>query len=139
MTIPTTIKHGSATWWVLQALRDFGAMTDRELLSLGTHETPEALDRVRSLHMVAKNHEGRFEIQPKGRNALNAANRQRWKEHKTTKAASRTLVNAGVRGEPYSCPELKPYVGRPGAMDAYSLPSRVGDRRFHYRTGEVMA
>jgi hypothetical protein len=139
MTTRTTLKHGTANWWVLQALKDFGAMDERELLALGTHETPDALQAVRNLHMVTKNHDGKFEIQAKGRNALAAANKQRWKDHKTTRATSRTLVNAGVRGEPYSCPELKPYVGRPGAMDAYNLPSRVGDRRFHYRTGEVMA
>lgn len=27
----------------------------------------------------------------------------------------------------YTGSELRPYVGRPGAMDAYNLPSRVGD------------
>lgn len=139
MTIPTTLKHGSATWWVLQALRDFGAMDERELLALGTHETPDALQAARNLHMVTKNHEGKFEIQPKGRNALATANKQRWKDHKTTKATSRTLTNAGVKGAPYNCPELRPYSGRPGAMDAYNLPSLQGGRRVHYRTGEVVA
>ncbi len=28
----------------------------------------------------------------------------------------------------YSGSELKPYTGRPGAMDAFKLPSRVGNR-----------
>ncbi len=138
MTTPTTLKHGSATWWVLQALRDFGAMTDRELLALGTHETRDALEQVRNLHMVTKNHDGQFELQPKGRNALNAANKARAKSHPTTKAGSRTLTNAGSR-QPYLATELAPYCGRPGAMDAYSLPSLQSGRRVHYRTGEVMA
>lgn len=26
----------------------------------------------------------------------------------------------------YKCPELKSYPNRPGAMDAYKLPSRIG-------------
>lgn len=138
MTTPTTLTHGSATWWVLQALRDFGPMTERDLAAMGTHETPEALKAVRKLHMVAKNHDGLFEIQPKGRNALNAANRQRWKDHKTTLAGSRKFVNASNRAL-YDGAELRPNAGRPGAMDAYSLPSRVGDKLVHYRTGEVMA
>lgn len=138
MTTPTTLKHGSATWWVLQSLRDFGPMDERELLAFGTHETADALQAVRNLHMVTKNHDGRFELQPKGRNALATANKQRWKDHKTTKAASRTMVNAGSQ-QAYDGAELRPYAGRPGAMDAYSLPSRQGDRRVHYRTGEVMA
>ena len=138
MTIPTTLKHGTANWWVLQALRDFGAMDERELLSLGTHETGDALAAVRNLHMVSKNHEGKFELQPKGRNALNASNKQRWKEYKPQPAGSRTLVNASSRTS-YEGTELKPYNGRPGAMDAYSLPSLHSGRRVHYRTGEVVA
>lgn len=138
MTTPTTLKHGSATWWVLQSLRDFGPMTERELLALGTHETPEALAAVRNLHMVTKNHDAKFELQPKGRNGLNAANKQRWKDHKTTLAGSRQHVNANSR-QLYDGAELRANAGRPGAMDAYSVPSRVGDKRFHYRTGEVMS
>ncbi len=138
MTTRTQIKHGSATWWVLQSLRDFGAMTERELLALGTHETPDALQAVRNLHMVSKNHDSQFELQPKGRNALNAANKARSKSHPTTKAGSRTLVNASSRAA-YDGAELRPYAGRPGAMDAYSLPSLQGEVRVHYRTGEVMA
>lgn len=138
MTIPTTIKHGSAPWWVLQTLRDFGPMTDKELKAMGTHEAPAAIKTVQQLHMIAKNHDGVFELQPKGRNALNAANRQRWKDHRTTLAGSRTTVNAGVRTL-YDGAELRPYIGRPGAMDAFNLPSLQGGRRVHYRTGEVMA
>lgn len=138
MTTPTTLKHGSATWWVLQALRDFGPMTERELLCLGTHETPEALTAVRNLHMVTKNHDSKFELQPKGRNGLNAANKQRWKDHHTTLVGARQLVNATIR-ETYTGAELRPYSGRPGAMDAYNLPSLQGGRRVHYQTGEVIA
>lgn len=138
MTTPTTLKHGSAPWWVLQTLRDFGPMTDKELKAMGTHETPAAIKTVQQLHMIAKNHDGVFELQPKGRNALNTANRQRWKDHRTTLAGSRTTVNAGVR-TPYDGAELRPYIGRPGAMDAFKLPSLQGERRVHYRTGEVMA
>lgn len=138
MTTPTTIKHGTSTWWVLQALRDFGAMSEGYILTMGTHETKEALQTVRNLHMVAKNHDGNYELQPKGRNALAAANKTRTKPVAPSKASSRTLVNACIR-EPYVPTELAPYVGRPGAMDAYQLPSLQGQRRVHYRTGEVVA
>jgi hypothetical protein len=41
-----------------------------------------------------------------------------------------------MRGDPYPCPELRPYDGRPGAMDAFALPSRRFDRR-EYRDGRV--
>lgn len=37
----------------------------------------------------------------------------------------------------YHAPELAPYTGRPGAMDAMALPSRMGDR-LHYRGGAVV-
>lgn len=37
---------------------------------------------------------------------------------------------------PYHFPELAPFAGRPGAMDAFALPSRVGQRRV-FRDGRV--
>lgn len=42
------------------------------------------------------------------------------------------------KGDHYAGQELHPYVGRPGAMDAFSLPSRAGSRRT-YRDGAVEA
>lgn len=36
----------------------------------------------------------------------------------------------------YQGPELRPYEGRPGAMDAFTLPSRMGGARY-YRDGRV--
>lgn len=36
----------------------------------------------------------------------------------------------------YQGTELEPYAGRPGAMDACALPSRMGNR-LHYRDGRV--
>ncbi len=41
-------------------------------------------------------------------------------------------------GEPkgYRCPELRPFDGRPGAMQAFDLPSRMNNR-LHYRDGRV--
>lgn len=35
-----------------------------------------------------------------------------------------------------TCAELRPYEGRPGAMDAFALPSRMG-RRLVWRDGRV--
>jgi hypothetical protein len=50
-------------------------------------------------------------------------------------AAPRTahLTTRGL----YTGAELRPYDGRPGAMDAFALPSRMGSR-LHYRSGEVV-
>ena len=122
MTLPTTIKHGSADWWVLQSLRDFGAMTQAELFHLGTHETPEALKRLRQMHMVAFNHDKLLEIQPKGRKSLAATNHERVKRSSNKPAAPRVLVNSMIR-ETYVGTELRAFDGRPGAMDAFELPS----------------
>ena len=37
------------------------------------------------------------------------------------------LADAHWRVSPtYTCPELRPFTGRPGAMDAYKLPSLMG-------------
>lgn len=38
----------------------------------------------------------------------------------------------------YTGPELAPYTGRPGAMDAFNQPSRVGSTLF-YRDGRTEA
>ena len=52
-------------------------------------------------------------------------------------ATARAIIcNSVMRGAPYTCPELRPYDGRPGAMDAFALPSRRFDRRV-YRDGRV--
>ena len=137
MTAPTTIKHGSAHWWVLQTLKECGPTERDTLKQMGTHETPRAMADVRALHMIARTHDGLIELTPKGRNALAASNKQR-RSAAPTKATSRSLCTSSIR-EPYEGKELAPYNGRPGAMVAYSLPSRMGDKRVHYRTGEVIA
>lgn len=122
MTLPTIIKHGSADWWVLQSLRGFGAMSQAELFHLGTHETPEALKRLRQMHMVAFNHDKLLELQPKGRKSLATANQESVKRVGNYPAAPRVLVNSMIR-ERYVGNELRAFDGRPGAMDAFELPS----------------
>lgn len=134
MTAPTKITYGTSDWWVLQSLRSFGAMPMAELLSLGTHETPEALKRVRHMNMAAQNHDKLIEITPKGRKALLAANALP-KPSKIGPTPPRTTVNAGQR-EAYTAPELAPFDGRPGAMDAMSLPSLIAGVR-RWRDGRV--
>lgn len=122
MTLPTQIKHGTADWWVLQSLRDFGAMSSSEIAHLGTHETPEAVKRVRAMHMAGFNHDKLLEITPKGRNALMTANSERYRPTKGKAATSRTAVNSMVR-ECYHGRELQSFSARPGAMDAFDLPT----------------
>lgn len=41
----------------------------------------------------------------------------------------------GMRGQ-YDGAELRPYNGRPGAMHAFSLPSRMGNQ-LRYRDGRI--
>lgn len=38
-------------------------------------------------------------------------------------------LQPGAKYEPYKGEELKPFAGRPGAMDAYKLPSMQGPNR----------
>jgi hypothetical protein len=52
-------------------------------------------------------------------------------DHKTPKR----ICNASV-SKTYDGVELQPYAGRPGAMNAFDLPSRMG-RTLHYRDGRV--
>ena len=45
-------------------------------------------------------------------------------------------ASAYIHESNYQGRELKPYQGRPGAMDAFSLPSRMGNW-LHYRDGRI--
>lgn len=47
-----------------------------------------------------------------------------------------TLWSNATTPSGYTCPELTSYTGRPGAMDAFSKPSRVGSTLF-YRDGRT--
>lgn len=53
-------------------------------------------------------------------------------------ARPRMLPSSMPRAEPYVPVELRPFDGRPGAMDAFALPSRAGNRRT-WRDGRVEA
>jgi hypothetical protein len=47
------------------------------------------------------------------------------------------VCNSNSR-EAYQGSELRSFSLRPGAMDAYALPSLYGDQRRHYRTGQLI-
>lgn len=59
-----------------------------------------------------------------------------WSAGSRATAAAETEAAARVDYDPYDGAELRPYEGRPGAMDAFALPSRVGRRRT-WRDGRV--
>lgn len=82
-----------------------------------------------------------YSISATGRERLNAydggfRHRLTGSSHVPPIAAPRTahLTTKGL----YTGTELRPYNGRPGAMDAFALPSRIGGR-LHYRNGAVVA
>lgn len=54
------------------------------------------------------------------------------RSHKAPPLPRTATVHTGL----YTGTELAPYAGRPGAMDACALPSRMGNR-LHYRDGRV--
>lgn len=59
------------------------------------------------------------------------------KEYVAPSAKAPPIRNSNAKGT-YTGAELLPYQGRPGAMDAYALPSRTFDKR-QYRDGRVEA
>ena len=59
------------------------------------------------------------------------------KRHVPTVVRDAPVRNSNAKGT-YSGAELQPFSGRPGAMDAYALPSLVGGRRVP-RDGRVEA
>ena len=59
------------------------------------------------------------------------------KRHVPTVVREEPVRNSNAKGT-YSGAELQPFSGRPGAMDAYALPSRTSNKRI-YRDGRVEA
>jgi len=56
---------------------------------------------------------------------------------KKQKPAPAQLINK-MEGK-YDGAELRPYCGRPGAMDAFSKPSRIGDNFIEHRPPIVIS
>jgi hypothetical protein len=111
------------------------------------HAVAEQLEQLRAAGLVMRNVARRadrtrttlYTATAIGRDQLraheiNSAPRLRAPTGMPTVAAPRTaqLTTRGL----YTGAELRPYEGRPGAMDAFALPSRMG-RRLHYRDGRV--
>ena len=59
------------------------------------------------------------------------------KRHAPPVVREAPVRNSNAKGT-YAGAELQPFSGRPGAMDAYALPSRTFDKRI-YRDGRVEA
>lgn len=59
------------------------------------------------------------------------------KRHAPLVVREAPVRNSNAKGT-YAGAELQPFSGRPGAMDAYALPSRTFDKR-EYRDGRVEA
>ena len=57
------------------------------------------------------------------------------KRHAPLVVREAPVRNSNAKGT-YAGAELQPFSGRPGAMDAYALPSRTFDKR-EYRDGRV--
>lgn len=111
------------------------------------HAVAEQLDQLHAAGLVMRQGARRFDrtrttlytISTTGRDRLQAYDagfRHRITAGTTVPvmAAARTahLTTRGL----YTGAELQPYDGRPGAMDAFALPSRMGNR-LHYRDGRV--
>ena len=62
-------------------------------------------------------------------------NSEDYVEPKPVLTPLRTVMPGTMKGI-YNGDELKPYEGRPGAMDAFDKPSKMGSR-LHYRDGRV--
>lgn len=111
------------------------------------HAVAEQLEQLRAAGLVMRNAARRadrsrttlYTATAVGRDQLrayeiNSVPRLRVSTSAPTVAGPRT-AQLTTRGF-YVGDELRPYEGRPGAMDAFALPSRMGSRLV-YRSGEV--
>lgn len=146
----------STTIGLLKHISRAGAMTAAQLEPLNPDGTVSIKTRLASMAkrgtICRKGPHGKsvYSITDKGLNAITArakgaANLMPLKspaavgisQAKRPPMTIRTLeVSAYIPESSYQGRELQPYQGRPGAMDAFSLPSRMGNW-LHYRDGRI--
>ena len=125
LSVPSTIAQhtGVSAHDVLLALRESGHV--REHVARQRNGSPTTT----------------FSITPKGKELLeqmdSAASAEDVKGALHTEAMSTVAAPASSPPrEVYTGSEMRAYTGRPGSMDAFSYPSRIGDR-LHHRDGSV--
>lgn len=142
--------YQASTLALLRHLQKHGPMTVHQIEQIKTHSTTSAASRVANLlkrgsvARLGRSVPARYEITGKGREALKGMGKKglaprNFGEPPPAVAARPAEADAPVPAwrasdESYTTPELRPFEGRPGAMDAFALPSRMG-KVLVYRDG----
>lgn len=148
--------YQASTLALLRHFQKHGPMTVHQVEQLKTHSTTSAASRVANLlkrgsvARVGRCVPARYEITGKGREALKTMGKKGLAPRNFGGAAPVQVQAPAPAPKPdetdapvpawrasdesYNAPELRPFDGRPGAMDAFALPSRMGARLI-YRSG----
>ncbi|MBV8619646.1 MAG: replication-relaxation family protein [Curvibacter sp.] len=134
--------YQASTLALLRHLQKHGPMTVHQVEQLKSHCTTAAASRVANLlkrgsvARVGRSMPARYEITGKGREALKTMGKKGLAPRNFGGAAPAVAARPAEADAPvpawrasdecYTAPELRPFDGRPGAMDAFALPSRMG-------------
>jgi hypothetical protein len=121
-----SLTHGGKAWMLLSALRDFGPQERASLTNKA-----QDMDAARALGVLTKsgsvrtNDDGLLAITPAGRHRLARCNREHNSEAGELALPRQVDRLAGT----YGGAELRQTSVRPGAYDAFRLPSLMGTTR----------
>lgn len=124
------IEHKSRAWLVLQCLNDFGPQ-ERHFL-VGSPDDKEAADSITSLlrgGYIRRIEKELIELTPFGKRKLRSINAGLDSDGGV---AGKVTISAGTMPVGYDAPELRRTCLRPGAYDAFELPSLISGER-HFR------
>jgi hypothetical protein len=130
MSQPNTIEYKSRTWLVMQCLKDFGPQ-ERSFL-IGSPDDKQAANSIVTLlrtGYIKRIENDLLDITRAGAHKLRQINEA--VSPSGDAAGKRTHTN-GVMTDAYQAPELRRTCQRPGAYDAFELPSLMGGQ-LHYR------
>lgn len=125
-----TILYKSRSWLVLQCLNDFGPQQKSQIV--GNTEDKNTLISVNTLLRA-----GYLKLMPDNsveltRHGLRKLREINEAEHPSQNTACKRTYTNGMMTDNYEAPELRRTCLRPGAYDAFELPSLIAGHR-HYR------
>lgn len=130
------ISHGEMTADQLEPLNPGGTVSIKTRLASMVKRGTICRKGTRGQSVYGITEKGLEAIKARAKGASNLLTAQPSMKRVTAKAKSLPVPIEIFGGSSYQGRELQPYQGRPGAMDAFALPSRMGNR-LHYRDGRV--
>jgi len=131
MTTGMNIEYKSKQWLIMQCLRDFGPQPRNQLTSGGSDQTAiNAIKRMLEagyIRLVGNPGEKQYDLTLSGSRRLRAIN----ESNSDAQVAGPREVGRWHHDQSYQGHELRRTCMRPGAYDAFEMPSLMGSKRVY--------